>query len=365
LFVFLCFIAVNPLAWAQERKPSFNCGLKIVDLTYEYPDGAEETLTTAIWYPSDAAEEPYRYSAAGEGKYFESRVALDAPLAKVSAPYPLVIYSHGLYGSGSSSAFFMEYLARSGYIAAAPDYTDTLPPGYKDQAAFVRLKEGNIMSVAEGLMAAKQLADYMNLERGYFLAYLAKYRLNQISFMLDKMLEMNADPGSFLYGSIMEDAIGMCGHSLGGTVALGKVGAYPAGEFKDRRIKAALILSSPAYPFEETASNIGVPVMFMAGDNDEPGLRPDIPRKTLFDKAGPPKFYLVVLKGTHYSFTNSVCGRAELSQAIQWVPQALAITQYGLAFFDRYLLNDLSAGKWIKESALPLAQFIYHDIGRE
>ncbi|MDD4908842.1 MAG: hypothetical protein PHJ00_07270, partial [Candidatus Omnitrophica bacterium] len=110
---------------------------------------------------------------------------------------------------------------------------------------------------------------------------------------------------------------------------------------------------------------IGVPVMFMAGDNDEPGLRPDIPRKTLFDKAGPPKFYLVVLKGTHYSFTNSVCGRAELSQAIQWVPQALAITQYGLAFFDRYLLNDLSAGKWIKESALPLAQFIYHDIGRE
>ena len=357
--------AASPLTFAQVRGKSYSAGLKIVDFTYEYPDGASETLTTAVWYPSDEKEEPYRYTAAGEGKYCESNVAFDAPIAKSGAPYPLIIFCHGLYGGGGGSAFFTEYLARHGYIVAASDYTDTLPPDYKQQSAFVRLKEGNVMPVAEGLLSAKRLAEHMNADRSDLLAYLARYRLNQPSFILDKIIEMNNDPGSFLYKSIKPEAIGMCGHSLGGTTTLAKIGAYPGGEFKDGRIKAALILSAPTYPFEETASKIGVPVMFMAGDNDEPGLRPDIPRITLYNKAGPPKYYLVLLKATHYSFTNSVCGNAELFQAVEQVPQALAITQYGLAFFDRYLLNDASAGRWIRGSTLPLAQFIFHDIGRE
>jgi len=363
--VLFIFVSFGSALFAQDKGKLFSAGLRIADFTYEYPDGAKENLTTAIWYPSEGKEEPYRYSAAGEGKYFESRVALDAPLAKTGAPYPLIIFSHGLYGSGGGSAFFTEYLARHGYIVVASDYTDTLPPDYTRQAAFVRLKEGNVMSVVEGLLASKRLADYMNTQRQGLLEYLAKYRLNQPSFILDKIMEMNDDPGSFLYKSIMPEAIGMCGHSLGGTTTLAKIGAYPAGAFKDRRIKAALILSSPAYPFEESASNINVPVMFMAGDNDEPGLRPDIPRITLYEKARPPKFYLVLLKATHYSFTNSVCGAAELFQAVEQVPQALAITRYGLAFFDRYLLSDKSAGKWIKEAAIPVAQFVFHDIGRE
>jgi predicted dienelactone hydrolase len=357
--------ATGSLSFAQEKGKLFSAGLKIVDFTYKYADGSEETLTTAIWYPSDEKEEQYRYTAAGDGKYFESKVALDGRLAKSGAPYPLIIFSHGLYGSGNGSAFFTEYLARHGYIVASADYTDTLPPDYKQQAAFVRLKEGNAMPVAEGLLAAKRLADYMSANRKDLMAYLARYRLSQPSFILDSIIEMNNDPGSFLYKSIIPEAIGMCGHSLGGTTTMAKVGAYPGGEFKDKRIKAALILSSPAYPFEETVSNIGVPVMFMAGDNDEPGLRPDIPRMTLYDKAGPPKFYLVLVKATHYSFTNSVCGAAELFQAVERVPQAQVIAQYGLAFFDRYLLSDKSAGKWIKDSGLTSAQLVFHDIGRE
>ncbi len=359
------FSVISSPAPAQEAGKLYNAGLKIEEFVYEYPDGDKETLTTAVWYPSEGKEEAYGYSAAGERRSFQSKVAFDAPVAKSGAPYPLIIFSHGLYGRGNGSAFFTDYLARNGYIVASADYTDTAPPDYQQQAAFVRIKDGNIMPLAEGLLAARQLADHMNAVRPDLLAYLAKYRLKQPSFILDKMLQMNADPASFLYGAIDPAAIGMCGHSLGGTTTLAKSGAYPAGEFKDGRIKAALILSAPAYPFEDTASNIGIPVMFMAGDNDEPGLRPDIPRITLFNKARPPKFYLVLLKATHYSFTNSVCGDMDLSEAVSKIPQAVAISQYGLAFFDRYLLNDLSAGKWIKESGPPLSKFTYHDIGRE
>jgi predicted dienelactone hydrolase len=252
----------------------------------------------------------------------------------------------------------MEYLASHGYIVIAPDFLDTKPPDYQEQIAFSRIKDGNVGQPLKILRMVSQFVKDMSNNRAFFFAYLAEHRLNHTSFTIDVMLALNRNTNSTFYQSINEEAIGICGHSLGGTTALGKIGAYPDKQFKDSRIKAALIFSAPAYPFESTASNIDVPIMIMAGDDDEPALHPGLPRRTIYDEASVPKYYLVLEKATHLSFGNTSCGQSALYQAVNNNPQVNAICRYGLAFFEKYLLRNHYAGRCLEGTDSAWAYYI-------
>ena len=46
-------LAETPLEKTAQRT-SFNVGLRILDFTFERPDGVPETLTVAVWYPTTA-----------------------------------------------------------------------------------------------------------------------------------------------------------------------------------------------------------------------------------------------------------------------------------------------------------------------
>jgi len=338
----------------SESGP-FNVGLKIVDFEYSYPDGKKETLSAAIWYPTEEQPRPYIYHTTED---YKSSIAPDASVASKDRPFPLIIFAHGAYGSGYNSAFFMEYLASHGYIVIAPDFLDTKPPDYQEQIAFSRIKGGNVGQPLKILRIVNQFVRDMSNDRTLFLTYLAEHRLNHTSFIIDVMLALNRNANSIFYHSIIEETIGICGHSLGGTTALGKIGAYPDKKFQDKRIKAALIFSAPAYPFESTSSNIDVPIMIMAGDDDEPALHPGLPRRTIYDKARPPKYYLVLDNATHLSFGNTSCGQIALNQAVESNPQVNTICRYGLAFFEKHLLGNQDAGRWLENSNPAWAYYI-------
>lgn len=324
----------------------YNVGLKIVDFEYEHLDGEIETVTTAIWYPTEESQQTFTYDAE---RSYESIVALNAPIAKKEAPYPLIIFAHGAYGSGYNSAFFLEYLASHGYIAVAPDYVDTQPPDYTEQIAFSRIRGGNVGRSLQILRIVKQFVNDMGGDRDFFLEYLEKYRLNHTSFIIDEIIKMNKTRDSILYQTVKEDAIGISGHSEGGLTVLGKIEAHVNKKFKDDRIKAALIFSAPAYPFEKTAHAIDIPVMFMVGDNDAPTLHPELTRRTIYDEVRFPKFYLVLRDSNHFAFGNRGCGQTTLLyQCVENNPQSNAIARYGLAFFDKYLRGNLSANEQLE-----------------
>ena len=365
VFLILVIIIIGtysvPLILLSEEvnfeKKIFNVGLKLLDFEYVNPSGKKEIITTAIWYPSETSPVKYIYHVR---KDFESKVVFDVPLAKNEGHYPLIIFSHGGYSCGYASAFFMEYLARHGYIVVAPDYKDTKSPDYTEQIAFDRIKGGNVGHPLQVLRVAGQFVKDMEVDRQSCVAYMEKQRLNPTAFILDKMIKLNSDKDSFLYQSIKEDAIGMCGHSLGGLTTIGKIGAHPDKRFKDVRIKAALIFSGSVYPFENTVGNIDIPIMLMTGDNDESELGGglNIRRRLLYDKANSPKFYLILKNATHFAFSNTVCGETPLYQAVEVNPQAKAICEYGLAFFEKYFRGLASADEKLKKLDSAWAYYI-------
>jgi len=72
------------------------------------------------------------------------------------------------------------------------------------------------------------------------------------------------------------------------------MGAHPVPRHKDVRSKAALLFSAPAYPWENPLNEHHSAIMVMTGDEDAPALGPDVPRRILYDRATPRKFYLVL-----------------------------------------------------------------------
>jgi len=199
----------------------------------------------------------------------------------------------------------------------------------------------------------KKFMDAMNSDKEEFISYLNENRLGQTSFIIDKMLELDKDGDSPLYNTINEDAIGISGHSLGGVTILGLIGAHPD-KIKEERVKVALIFSGGVYPFEDTVQNIDIPLMIMAGDNDEP-MNPEFPRKLTYERANPPKYYLVLRDSTHFSFGDMKCMGEILSDCRNSNTQAMVIDKYGLVFFERYLKNG--TGEELNESDSTLAYY--------
>jgi len=225
---------------------TFNVGFSICDFTYTSPEGGEEVLTTAVWYPT--VEEPGLYTY---NNGLTSSVAFEAIPDVENGPYPLVVFNHGAFASGIGSLPFTERLASEGFIVAAPDFIDTIPPDFVDQIAFNRIKGSEGVADPQAVLeVADEFVGMMNAHRDVFLSYLERVRLSKASFVIDQMLELNWNESSPFYGLIDEDAIGMSGHSLGGLTTLGLIGGHPDEGMRDERIKAAVLLSSSVYPFD-------------------------------------------------------------------------------------------------------------------
>ena len=347
----VCFLALTGSScWdsTQGAVPTeLNVGFAIYDFTCIDPEGISERLTTAVWYPTAEEPGPHTYN-----NDVASSVAVDAVPGKEYAPYPLIVFNHGAYGSGIGFLAFTERLASEGFIVAAPDYVDTVSPDLRDQVAFSRIRgsEGvaDVRSVFEAVGA---FADMLNTDRDASLYYLERFRLRKASFVIDRMLEMNRDGDSPFYGLIDEDAVGMAGHSLGGLTTLGLIGGHADRSMHDDRVKAAILLSSPVHPFEDNIPQIDIPVMIMHGDQDAAAIHPEVQRGVAYANAGPPKFYLVIKRCTHFTFGNAPCqdwdsipkcGKANFSVRV--------ICDYASAFFKRYLRQDLEAEELLRAS---------------
>ncbi len=338
---------------AQDSSGSYNAGLTLVDVPYPSGRGEEAIITTAVWYPTRQAQDEYAYRLTQD---YISQVALDAPVAP-GEPYPLVIYIHGGFSSGFASSFFTEELARHGYVVVAPDYVDTIPPDYTQSLAFSRMRQGKTARNIQVLKAAKQWVADMNADSDFFLSYLAAHRLPQTSFIIDWMLRQNAQSSSMFYQAVDSQAIGAIGWSEGGVTILAKIGAHPDPSVQDSRIRAALLLSSPAFP--DRFQRIRIPIMLMAGDDDAPAVHPENPRRLIVDQAPAQKYHLVLKDTNHFDFGNRVCGNTPLYLAVTQKPKARVIFQYGYTFFQKHLRGDSSADRRLTQADSLLAYYLY------
>ena len=90
-------VGTRPLDLVDASRPTMPNG--------DFEGADERSLPTRAWYPAPP----------GSG-------GADAPFERSGAPYPFILFSHGLGSPNNASIFLMNHLASHGYVVAAPAF---------------------------------------------------------------------------------------------------------------------------------------------------------------------------------------------------------------------------------------------------
>lgn len=120
----------------------------------------------------------------------------------------------------------------------------------------------------------------------------AVHQAADVSFVLDKVLALNRDPGGRLFHAIDTDHIGAGGLSLGGFTTYELV----YGPDRDHRIKAAEVLDG-----FHSSESIDGHVPFLIAHSDTDPLIPYASAQKIFDAAQPPAWFVTLHGASHAS----------------------------------------------------------------
>jgi predicted dienelactone hydrolase len=222
----------------------------------------------------------------------ETRIALPPGKGR----HPLVLLAHGANGNPDKFSQLIDTWARAGYVVAAPRFPRSSDAG------------GNF------------IPDYVEQPA-------------DLSFVLDRVLELNRTKGSKLRGRIDPKHIGLAGLSLGGFTTYGTVWNSCC---RDDRIDAAILMSAVFGPFPEGEYDFrSVPVLLLHGDAD--GLYPH--SVEAYPQLAGPKWFVTLQGGTHaFPFED--------------VPEASdeVVREVTTAFWDRWLKGERRAERAISEA---------------
>jgi predicted dienelactone hydrolase len=245
------------------------------------PASNERKLTIEVWYPADAsAAQP------------EAR---DVALDRGKAPYPLIIFAHGLGGNRRQSVSYTRHLASHGYIVAAPDFPLS-----------------NL-----GAAGGPRLAAVLEQPK-------------DVSFVIDSMLQFNGQSGHLLHGAIDRDKIGVTGHSLGALTSM--LSIY--GPSRDPRIRAALTFATPGcFLPDGLAGDTSVPLLVLGGTDDL--ITPPVSNRRAYEIANSPRYLVDVTGADHVRFADidltdtQLAGQAGLAKIFgsSFAADAIAVGQ--------------------------------------
>ncbi|MDX2028750.1 MAG: dienelactone hydrolase family protein [Alphaproteobacteria bacterium] len=223
-------------------------------------------------------------------------------------PAPVIIFSHGVRGCGTSSQYLMEALARGGYMVFAPDHQDSSCSGVYDPA-----KASIEFFVKSELWDVNTYRD-----RGEDIRKL--------------VAALKQDPQ--WAARVDFSKIGLLGYSLGGYTVLGLSGAWP--EWKLEGVKAVLAQAPYTTPLIEKGQldKLNIPVMYQLAMWDayltdhvkQPG--------GAYDKTPSPVWLLQLDKIDHDGFSDFKKSAARAEERIEIQKDIL---YYTLWFFDRTL----------------------------
>jgi dienelactone hydrolase len=200
-------------------------------------------------------------------------------------PHPLIVFAHGFALTPATYSRPMRAWAQAGYVVAAPVFP---------------LENANAP-------AGPDESDLVNEPR-------------DVSFVITRLLVLNARAKGALAGTIDPSRIAVAGHSDGAVTALAV--AYDR-RFRDLRVNAAIVLSGAALPGMGRFPSKGAPLLAVQGTADPI----NVPATTTayFVRAHRPKFLLWLLGASHrppYTFQE---------------PQLLIVERATVAFLDHYL----------------------------
>ncbi len=254
-------------------------------------------------------------------------------------PVPLVVFSHGIGGSRQGYSYLGRHWAAQGYASLHLQHVGS------DRSVWM----GNPFSLVSRLQGAAQDGEAID-------------RVLDLRFALDTLL---AGP---MAGRIDGTRIVAAGHSYGANTTLLAAGARVERQgrlidYRDPRIKAAIILSAPPFYGEsdpaKILANVTVPTLHVTATQDIiriPGYYSDAQdRVAVFEATGSPAKALAVFDGgSHSMFTDrSGTGGAALNPKVKEATRALS-----LAFLRRVFDGDEAAlRQWPAQFAGIVARF--------
>ncbi len=212
--VLISVVTLPAILFPQHKAMEPTGKYQVATANYTYTDtnrietytdtGENRKLAVEFWYPQN-----------GEGTY------------------PLVVFSHGSFGVKSSNLSLYNELASHGYVVVSIDHTY--------QAFFTTGEDGHTTWMDLGYMQEISAAD-AHSNKTQANAYFQKWmgiRMGDINFVIDHILvETKNSSADRVYQRIDGAKIGVMGHSLGGSAALG------IGRMRDD-VSAVIALESP------------------------------------------------------------------------------------------------------------------------
>ncbi|XP_038062918.1 platelet-activating factor acetylhydrolase-like isoform X2 [Patiria miniata] len=203
--------------------------------------------------------------------YFTGRIKIpaveNAPLAKSDAPFPVLIFSHGLSSCRTTYSSICVEMASQGFVVAAVEH--------RDRSACTTYVIKNVTtddsdSGAPSSDTVREWIPILLMKKDEF-----EIRNNQLntraaecSRALDLLLQMNnGEPvvnalndefdGSMFQGKLDSDKVAICGHSFGGATTLLTLS-------KDKRFKCCVALDPWQFPIDKTTYvDIDQPVLLI------------------------------------------------------------------------------------------------------
>jgi fermentation-respiration switch protein FrsA (DUF1100 family) len=198
----------------------------------------------------------------------------------VGGPYPLIVFAHGFALAPATYSGLLRAWAKAGYVVAAP--------------AFPRTTANAPGGPAE--------SDLVNQPR-------------DVSFVVTKLLGLSG-----LHGKVDSSRIAVAGHSDGAVTAFAV--AYDS-RFRDRRLRAAIVMSGAALPGMGRLPRRGPPLLAVQGTADTTNA--PATTASYFRLARRPKFLLWLLGASH------------LPPYTAQEPQLGIVERATTAFLDHYL----------------------------
>jgi len=212
--VLIFALTLPAIIFPQYKAMETTGKYQVATVNYTYTDtkrvetytdtGENRKLNVEMWYPKNANE-----------------------------TYPLIVFSHGGFGTKSSNTSLYNELASHGYVVCSIDHTY--------QCLETKGEDGHTTYIDRGYMQELSAEDSRsNRQQSYELYQkVMKIRTGDINFVIDHIIiEAKYNDADTVYKLVDKGKIGVMGHSLGGSAALG------IGRMRDD-VSAIIALESP------------------------------------------------------------------------------------------------------------------------
>lgn len=273
--------------------------------------------------PYAADQGPHKVGRIDLVKLGDLQLRITYPQGKQRSP--VILFSHGLWGSRRGYTPLTSYWASYGYVCIQPDHPDSRLLGRMPRA---------------------------QATRGW------SKRPRQIKRILDSFeaIEKSAPK---LKGRLDQTRVGVGGHSFGAHTSQLIAGVKPVfgkQDFQDDRVKAILLLSPQGEGGlfgRDSWKNVRKPVLVVTGSEDRSPLEQDKGpqwRLAAYNHLPAGDKYLVFVDGMQHGF-GGISGTNWRGAGRKNEDQVRITQQTALAFFDAYVKGDKKARVWLESGA--------------